>query len=528
MRRLQGIAPLAEVACEMARYNRTRVHMVIMTLEDISIERILDLNRFDPGDCPIFWHDARPDYHFLSSEARKELSIKAAIGHLHTALSPAVVLTEEPLADGHAFVAALKERLDSVGTPLTLIPSTAAASMSWISSLDPSALGLLNQVQVSILITPYTNSAGSLVRLLESLKRAHYAGLSMPQMVIELPARTDPSLWEYLKSFRWPPDSTPGTGRLHLRKRLQESSLTPSLAALRTIESFYPSSPNAHVLVLDPDVELSPNFLRYLMYVTLRYKYDVTDQTVPERLMGLSLSLPEFESGDGTSDWKHDKTMKPLFLAQIPSSHATLFFGDKWTELQRWTTMRLRHDPQLVKQTKGDVKESDTYPTYLRQVWELMQTQNYYFLYPGFADSTSTALMTVHTESSQSPEEFMTRSKQDREGMASEILTLGKGSVLTAESESKRVHAVEPPVDSVPILSMLLAESNSSRRADLPSLMSLPLMDTRSRRTTWSASQAVAETFSDRVSLQLGGCRTLQDRDTSKKGTIGFMFCEPG
>lgn len=528
VQRLQSMSPLADVACEMAQYNNTRVHMIVMVPEDLPLERLLDLNRLQSVDCPVFWHDARPDYHFLSSDARKELSVKAAIGHLHATLSPAVVLAEESFTETEMFVSALKERLDSLATPLTLIPSDAATSMSWIASLNPSALGLLNQVQISIMITPYKNSAGSLIRLLESLQRAHYSGLVIPQIVVELPANTDPSLLEYLTAFRWPSTSTGATGRLFLRKRLNESLLTPNLAALRTVESFYPASPNTHVLVLDADVELSPNFLQYLTYIALQYKYDSVDQHVNRRLMGLSLNLPDGDLvGDSTSI-RRGNASKPFFLAQSPSIHATLFFGDKWVELQRWTTTRLRHDPRLEKQMNGDVKIPNMYSAYVRQVSELMQAQNYYFLYPGFADSPTTALVKIHREGSQHPEEYIRQLKQDREGGVSEILSLGKGSVLTAESESKRMHSAEPATQPIPILPMLFTDLNNSGRATLPRALNLPLFDARSGRTTWKESQVVAERYSDRVSLQLGGCRTVQDRDASRKGTIEFVFCEPG
>ncbi|KAK5078085.1 hypothetical protein LTR64_003510 [Lithohypha guttulata] len=534
---LRTAASLVGCACDVALYNRTNVHLALLPLNDDAVEQIMDVSGISQRDCPIFVHDARPDYNLRSSRRRRIVAIQSAINHLHSVLKPAAFLVDQQQIDHELFGLTIKEKVASIWTPLITVPNHAPPSTSWLSSLDGTGLSLLNNLEINIIITPFRNSAGSLIRLLNSLQSADYAGLSLPRITVEIPQNVDTFALHYLENFRWP--NHQGENKLILRRQINPAKSDPASASIHTTESFYPpSTPMSHVLVLSPDVEPSPNYLHYLTYLTLQYKYSRHEQDIPPLLMGISLDLPH-TSLNGKDPFIHHAESPPesIFLSQSPSATAVLYFGDKWIELQNYLSLRLKHDPSLSKTVHDSAHVSDAHPAFLRPVSELMQAQNYFMLYPGFATSPDTQLVAVHTEMHQTPEEYYTQldnkePHNDEEGIIT-IPTLSENTILTEAQDDELPTSPTPgnkrayldheqsTGSTIPITSLLGLKDHEL----LPPHADLPIFTIQGRRTELVEAGKVSSAFVDRVSLELSGCKTLGERDPSKLGTVEYFFC---
>lgn len=529
LRDLRTAASLVPLACDMANYNRSRVHMAVMTLRENSIEEIMSVSGVEAPDCPIFWHDTRPDYNSQSSFNRQTTVVQAALSHLDAALNPTAVIIDQQQAKDTHFKDAVQSKLDSIRVPLTIVPNNALTSMSWITAMAGQSLSLLNQNQIDIVITPYKQSAGSLLRLLESIQKANYAGLPEPRITIELPQTIDDFALRYLEYFRWPSDRETGQSKLILRRRIDPAQISPAVASLHTLESFYPPSwPLSHVLVLSPDVELAPEYLQYLTYLMLEYKYGIKGRNMTSAMMGIALDLPERALND-----KHpfvDQTTSrigSLLWSQSPSSTATLYFGDKWVELQNWFTLRIQYDPKLEKTVESSVASVSTkHPAWLGQAQELMLARNYYLLYPGFSHDAGLKLATIHTELHQDPEEFARKLKPVLPDRSSSISSISKDDVLTGEEDTGHTHHHVTSDPAISLLALLLGTQRALDREQLPQDFDLPMYSADGRVTDRDTSEMDADMFAEHISLELGGCDTLKDRDERKKGHIEYMFCK--
>jgi len=529
LRDLRTATSLLPLACEMANHNRSQVHVAVMTLRENSIEEIKAVSGTEATDCPIFWHDARPDYNSLSSLNRQTIVVQSALGHLVAALQPSVALIDQQQAQEPRFRDTIQSKLDSMRVPLNIVRNDAIRSMSWVAGLAGQSLSLLNHVQIDIVITPYQHSAGSLLRLLESVQRADYSGVAIPRITIELPQHVDDFALKYLEHFRWPGDREAGQSKLILRRRLDAAQMSPAAASLRTLESFYPPAwPHSHVLLLSPDVELVPEYLQYLIYMTLEYKYGSKGQNMTTKMMGISLDLPERRLDD-----KHpfvDPSAFPLatiFWSQSPSSTAALYFGDKWVELQDWLTLRMQHDHELKKTVKSLSNSiSGRHPAWLVHAQELMLVQNYYFLYPGFSHDSDFKLATVHNELHQEPEEFVDKLQHESSGRSSILPATEDDDVLTGEEVvvHNHDHVISNPA--VSLAALLLGKQRALDREQLPQDSALPMFSSDGQMTDENLSEMDKNAFAERVSLELGGCATLEDRDERKNNGIEYLFCE--
>ena len=530
LRDFKSASSLIGVACDFALFNRSSIHVAVLSTYDNPIEEIVRVNGIKQSECPIIWHDARPDYNSQSSKARQSTVVKSALGHLHVNLRPTAFIIDQQQSKDEVFKGALDEKLASFWMSPVIIPDDTSTSMSWVISLDGKALSLLNQVQIDVIITPYKDSAGSLVRLLSSIQNARYEGLPLPHITVELPHDIDGFALDYLKNFRWSDNRGIGESKLVLRRRLDVGQLIPDLASLRTIESFYPpSSPLSHALVLSPDVELSPNYMHYLMYLTLDYKYGRSGQNITDSLMGISLDLPKTTT-NADAPFLTIIGSEKLFLHQTPSSTAALYFGDKWVELQDYLSLRLQHDRTLSKSLKDAPHVSDDHPSWLAQASEIMQARNYFMLYPGFATDATSRLATVHTELHQAPEEYATKymaQKPKHDDLP--IPSMNDRTVLTADEEltsQDRDHAHarldhEQQSGSRPITALL----GLGDRETLPPGNELPLYLADGHRVEPVDAEVAATRLADSVSLEFGGCDSLEDRDESKIGSIEYLFC---
>lgn len=194
---------------------------------------------------------------------------------------------------------------------------------------------------MNIVVHAQPSASGSLIRLLQSLKKADFFSLAPPRLTIELPHDIDEATRRYLESFKWPPVAEQETGDLlTLHHRIPQHGLTAEENSIRSLESFWPADPlTSHVLILSPQVELSPLFFHYLKYTMLEYKYSSSKAFINLNLLGISLDTPSSYL-NGTS-----KFVSPLintttgenvamvgaspFLWQAPNSNAQLYFGGK-------------------------------------------------------------------------------------------------------------------------------------------------------------------------------------------------------
>ncbi len=287
---LRMVPQILPIACSMAHVNKTRVHLAFMGTYTAGWEEVRQANGITGSDCDIYLHDARPDYPHQSSASRLEVSARAGLGHIHSALRLHAVVTVD--RDESYFLGAVKDKTSSLGLTLVNLPAGGLQSLSWISSLEATSLSYLDKVQIDIVIQAQQESSASLMRLLRSIKNADYSGWILPRLTIELPNNVDTFLAQYFANFRWVADGTGSESRLVIRHRLDARLLSPVQASMRTIESFYPLAPStSHVLLLSPNVELSPNYFQFLMYTILDYKYGAEKGDLARHLMGISLDL---------------------------------------------------------------------------------------------------------------------------------------------------------------------------------------------------------------------------------------------
>lgn len=527
---LRTAPTLIGFACGLATYNRTTVHVAILSLSGESVERIMDRSGVAHTDCPIFVHDARPDYNAQSSMRRRTQVIDSVINHLAQVLKPTCFVVDAQQLQQPLFRNVLEQKLDSIWTPMITIPDHASSLTDWLRGVDGRALALLNRIQMDIVITPYKQSAGCLIRLLNSIWNADYAGLSLPRITVEIPDNVDPFALRYLENFRWPKSHYGTESKLILRRRIDPAQANPATASLRTLESFYPpSDPMSHVLVLTPDVELSPNYLQYLTYLTLEYKYGRNGQRLTSSLMGISLFAPSTALNNEEQDNPLSNKHHSLFLRPSLTNEAALYFGDKWVELQNYLSLRLRHDPTLSK-TLPDTNLDHSQPAWLAQLSELMQARNYFMLHRSashinnHASDPNTHIGLWHPEAHQSPEEYWVPPIPP---VATAIPTFTDSTVLTADESESSIDtdtemSHEQPSKSLPVTSLL----GLSDREILPPDFDLPIFGADGQKLDFVDAEGNANAFADRVSLELGGCRELEERDEKKMGRIGYLFCE--
>jgi len=397
--------------------------------------------------------------------------------------------------------------------PLIELPSNAAEQLRWISKLDASSLKAWNDIEIEILIHSSPESSGSLIRLLKSLENADYFGFPHPRLTIELPNNIDPPTSQYLSSFRWPPESHAGNSKLSLRHRLLSSRLDVSQASTRQIESFYPSKvPLANVLVLAPQVELSPIYFQYLVYTLLDYKYSSSQMQTSQGMMGISLERPLTTlNGKDTLSVPEEASSRSLFLYQAPNSNAALYFGDKWVELHSFLSNLFAVDKNLQSPGDNAYSVSDKYPSWLGYMLELARARGYTMLYPNFASSEDN-IATIHSELYHPPEEHMkpaipTSSPANTPNTPSTPETLLTASAeLTALKSSHESQTLTTSRSILHLLNPHLPQSDSG--GPLPDISSLPILSHTGEHLPQgqvSLYQA-ALTYSESFARNLGGC----------------------
>ncbi|RMD43552.1 hypothetical protein DV735_g1517, partial [Chaetothyriales sp. CBS 134920] len=497
---LRSASPVLAAACAMARRGRARVHIASMGRQPVDKASLLELNGIAADDdCPLTWHNAQPDFARESSEARMSASVEAALGYLHKALGMQAVLVDHSPREDTFFRAAVEARTRIIDVPALGVPDHDA----WMLALDAAALRQWNQVSIEIVIRAPTESSASLVRLLKSIQRADYSALSYPKLTIEMPAVIDQSLGEYVSNYQWPP-GTPVTKRtLTLRRRVARAEPDAAGAAVLTLESFYPSTVQTHVLVLSPDVELSDSYYHLLLYLILDAKHSARSSPVSDQLLGISLDGKTGADGG----WA---------LTQATSEHAALYFGDKWIQLHNYVTLRLQADPEWRKSVETEPGQPANTPAWIRATGELMQAMSYFMLEPVFATGAS-PLVTVHTE--LQTDEASASTADENQDLGS--LEQEDGHLVLKVTGSPLSSREKPMLSASSVLGRLAENSDAAWSPD-----NLALFDTHRSAATAEEIDQRRSFYTGQLAQSVGGCTSPEiDVSSLTADSMGILFC---
>lgn len=398
---------------------------------------------------------------------------------------------------------------ENLPAPIIELPAGAEDRLSWLTKLDATSLLQWHRVSVDILIHAHTHASGSLIRLLKSLSEAEYIACAIPHITIELPEQIDIPTKQFLQDFRWPPRSAQnptGSNQLTLRHRISRRGLSEEESAVRFLESFWPANPPySHVLVLSPQVELSPNFFHYLKMGVLEYMYSslALTQGWDKKLFGISLDLPStYISGSGPftpptkspeqTDIHSETGAATPFLWQAPNSNAVLFTGERWAELHGFVSKSLeaQHATTNSLALLSEKLVSKDYPAWLEYILRLCRAQGYWTMYP--SRQLAANLATVHSELYHQPEEYENDIDFSKHDDGDEIV-IHKESLL----------------DSFP------------NNGGLPKFQAMPLLTWDGTETTVQKLDDDAVAYAAQFRNTVGGCD-----GTKVPETAGYLFCD--
>ncbi|MCJ1358659.1 MAG: hypothetical protein MMC33_008659 [Icmadophila ericetorum] len=508
---LESAARLMNMACEMDRWNRNVVHFILMGRDTPSMDTLKAANGID-SECMVYWHDARPNYGPWSTESRMESSVFLALGPIYSFIHPQVYIMDESSKEEAWVVKGLQTAGSQTGKAVIELPIDAAQRLLWMTRLDIGSLGAWGQVSVDILIQAPSGSSGSLIRLLESIQDADYFGSRRPHLTVELPPDTDQFAWRYIENMAWPPKDSSGKkhgSQLTLRRRVLPQNYGTAEASAHFIESFYPARPKfSHVLVLSPQVELSPLYYHYLIYTILEYKYSFYgyQSRQANNLIGISLHLPSHHLNDITplEPATFQEPGATHFLWQAPESNAALYFGDKWTEFHSFLTSRMSATQDTS--TSRPKVISPKRPAWTEYLLELMRIRDYNLIYPSFPSSGFSSIATVHNELYQVPEEFSNQASSHLSDPSS-----AKYNLEHFQADSSTLSAPPPKQHEAPLLQTSLL-SILPRDGDLPGLSSLPIRTYAGDSVTTQQSWDQADKFAENFRFGIGGCKAKRLR----------------
>ena len=281
---------------------------------------------------------------------------------------------------------------------------------------------------------------------------------------------------------------------------------------------------DSHVLLLSPQIELSPLYYHYLIYHLLEYKYSAHGKETKNspHLMGISLELPTyFLNGSEPlvpplmekppSNRKGGTPGEPTpFLWQAPNGNAALYFGDKWIEFHSFLTARLSKPP--TTRTKLISKK---HPSWLELLLELMSARRYSLLYPTFSIDDE-AIATVHDELYQVPEEF-----PRQPSTPASVPELNPDEPLSLVYEKKD----RPPPNTEHALSSSTLLSILPNSGDLPEIPDLPLLAFDGSALTQKQANDDAWTFTEAYRRDIGGCKAEAEITKREPYSALDLFC---
>ena len=268
------------------------------------------------------------------------------------------------------------------------------------------------------------------------------------------------------------------------------------------------------------------------MYHLLEYKYSSSAplSTEVQNLMGLSLELPTMHLNESDmfsppmisskSKGADSNQEEPTpFLWQAPNSNAALYFGEKWVEFHSFLTSRVSVDPATVPPRPNLISES--YPSWLEHILELMRARGYTLLYPNYP-SDRESIATLHYELFRPPEEF-TKPQPQTETPHTPLLDPETETFPTDLSSSHRPkHAESTPVKTK--LTSLLP----NRGFAVPELSDFPLLSHEGNELSSSLLSATARSFTTDFRRQVGICAaTYKPKPEAMKADDLFCNNDP-
>lgn len=326
--------------------------------------------------------------------------------------------------------------------------------------------------------------------------------------------------------------------KITLRHRLQSKSLTAAEASLRTIESFYPKNPDhTHILLLSPQAELSPTYFHYLKYTLLEYRYTEgphKSNTVPtfeSELMGISLDLPTTSLDGKTAIDLTDagSSVKPqaLVLHDAPNSNAALYFGDKWVELHNFIPNRFAAQSKYKKPPMRPKAVSEQSPAWLEYMVELARSRGYSMIYPSFASNPQSALVTLHNELYQIPEEFLRDAEGEKPAGDDAAVDIAEYPFTADPADPGPVASIEKPEallasKAANIVRLLGLKDNDI----LPDPVMMPIFAFSGVRIAPSARTTAVETYLSEFRSLVGGCLSKPSNGLKQeKMRTDDLFC---
>ncbi|RYP44731.1 hypothetical protein DL768_008836 [Monosporascus sp. mg162] len=512
---LKSAATLLPIACQMGTELKNYVHFALMSRSNIDLAELQKVNGIDES-CNLIFHDARTENAQISTDVRMENAVFRGFHHIHMYMHPQAIIVDASSDEEAWLNRGAQQHVKVTGNTLIELPKNSGKSLEWMTKLDSAALRTWNENHIDILISAAPGASGSLIRLLRSLSAADYTACPIPHLTIELPSDIDSSTKLFLESFSWPPPhlaSPTSSHQLTLRHRIPRQAMTEEESSARFLESFWPARPkSSHVLVLSPQVELSPQFFHYLKYTLLGYKNSMGLFAIsleqPTRLLDeKELLIPRTSKGD-VGD------APTPFLWQAPSSNAVLYLGEKWMDLHNFTARSLaaKQDPGSVSSLLTDKLVSKNHPSWLEHALRLARMRGYYTLYPG--EETAKNLATVHSELYQLPEEYA------REGNSRKFVA---DDATDEEVEAARKRALSETESSLAPMSLLDSLPNGG---ELPPLNKLPLLSWDGRKTDFVAVDESAAAYATEFRSTVGGCSTGNNEDYSAEDLLTQdLFC---
>lgn len=436
-----------------------------------------------------------------------EVSCSAAYNHINTYVHPQVAIVDGSGAEEQYFMAGVYDRANSLGGTIVALPHDAEQNLMWITLLDSRSLAAWNKVTFDIVVHAQPSASGSLIRLLESLKKADYFSSALPRLTIELPHDTDEPTKSYLRGrFKWPPTSSQdGVNLLNLHHRIPQQGLTPEENSIRFLESFWPANPDDHhIVVLSPNVEVSPLYFHYLKYAVLEWKYS-TRQYDSTKAFGISLEMPQTYLNGSTpfEPPSSGKAAKP-FLWQAPNSNAMLYFGERWAEIHDFVSRSLKTQHKSDAVTKQDENVSKVYPSWLTYMLSLSRARGYSTIYPNFRKDK---LVTLHTDLFKLPEEHKPSPEEKPSGqLGADVKTYMK---LQKEQKLVKTGFLD-----------FLKDGGS-----LPLLADVPTMSFDGHILEWLDVEERSDAFAAEFRKTVGGCGEKGKQLPITPGKTVDLFC---
>ncbi|KAH9887185.1 hypothetical protein F4778DRAFT_797634 [Xylariomycetidae sp. FL2044] len=531
---LKSASTLLPMACQMGAELKNFVHFALMTRSEIELKELQEINGVDES-CQIIFHDARPDYVQISTDERMETAVFRAFHHINNYMHPQAILVDGSNDEEHFFQRSSRQHAQITKNTLVELPSQPTKKLEWLTKLDSAALRAWDKIHIDILIQARAGASGSLIRLLRSLGETDFMSSSVPHLTIELPHDIDPPTKKFLEDFTWPPKHVPNPTNaryLSLRHRIPHKYMDEEESSARLLESFWPANPQlSHVLVLSPQVELSPNFFHYIKYSLLEYRYSTvsTFQHWDQRIFGISLEQPvKLLSGTqafspptllepaNSGDGEHEEESTP-FLWQSPNSNAMLFLGEKWMELHDFVSRSLeaQHKINPVPSILSEKVVSTQHPSWLEHALRLARARNYLTLYPGVG--TAQNLATVHSELYHLPEEYASHEETPKALLQDDA----------SDEEIENVRRKLQTGSDIPIASMSLLESLPNE-GSLRAIGDLPIVMWDGRTADLEEINGSTEKFFWEFREQLGGCNDDDPQKTIKASqelSTRDLFC---